>query len=214
MTSVVFKKVPRFISAAKYNAAIREIAILKAELTKIQEQPLHGTKRLYQNIINDLTRGKYKVLQGNDKDKQNIQRLADLAILSYKEQGMFSGRPNEFGNHMETHIRSINDIKVTKPLTLAGKKQSTGYPDRFVETPTGSFYLEIKIFGKGKDKDNQRTFFLCNANKITASCPHYLLGFEHKDNNLTGIVKITDMFNKNLKLKCEWNTGNRELYCI
>ena len=214
MTSVISKKVLQYISVVKYNTALREIAALKAELKKTQEQPLHGSKRLYQNIILDLTRGKYNVVQGNEKDKQNIRTLANSAIISYNEQGIFSGRPNEFGNHMETHVKSNGNIKVTKPLTIKGKKQSSGYPDRFIVTPTGNFYLEIKIFGKGKDKDNQRTFFLCNANKITSSCPHYLLGFEHENNTLTGVVKITDMFNKNLKLKCEWNTGNRELYYI
>lgn len=214
MTSIISKRVSEYISIVKYNAALREIAALKAELIKTQEQPLHGSKRLYQNVILDLTHGKYHVVPGNEKDKENIKTLANLAITSYNEQGIFSGRPNEFGNHMETHIKSNGNIKVIKPLTLKGKKQNSGYPDRFIVTPTGHFYLEIKIFGKGKDKDNQRTFFLCNANKITSSCPHYLLGFEHENNTLTGVVKITDMFNKKLKLKCEWNTGNNELYCI
>ena len=212
MMSTISKKVPRFITTSRHNAVVD---VLKEEINRLRKQHLpHGTKRLYQDVIFNLTKENHSVIPGNDVDKQTIKILADSAIKSYNEQGIFSGRVNEFGNHMETHIKSAGDTKVIKPFTLHGKKQDTGYPDRFVETPAGKFYLEIKVFGKQQGASKQRTFYLCNANKITTSCPHYLLGFEHEEKTLTGHIHIIDMFNKNLKLKCEWATDNYELYQV
>ena len=194
-------------------------AKLKEENAKLKEQDLkrqvmykHKTVLPYREVISTLTNRQFIALEGNDNIKHIIKILAISAIQEYTASGVYNGRVNEFGNHMETLIKSRDNIHVSKPRTIGGKFQATGYPDCFVETLSGKFYLEIKIFKKGSEGSKFRSFFICDAKKITHSCPHYLLGFEHQDKVLTGKYHIVDMYCKNLKLKCEWNTDNCNLY--
>jgi len=203
----------------KIKELIDDNSKIREENAKLKEQDLkrpamhkHKTVLPYLGVISTLTNGQFIVLEGNDNIKDIIKILAISAIQEYTAGEVYNRRVNEFGNHMETFIKSQNNIRVSKPRTIGGKFQATGYPDCFVETLSGKFYLEIKIFKKGSERSSLRSFFIGNANKITHSCPHYLLGFEHKDKVLTGKYHIVDMYCKNLKLKCEWNTNNCNLY--
>jgi len=197
------------VKKTKLDAALRKIAELENQLRR-QTQ---GCTMAYPQVIAHLTNGQYAVVEGNDACQQNITTLADNAITLYQLGNTFPGRPNEFGNHMESFIESHGPMVVERPRTTAGKGQKSGYPDCFVNVSNGtSFYLEIKIYKEGSNHSAFRSFFVSTGNKITTTCPHYLLGFEHREKKLTGNYHIVDLSTKCLCLKAEWATGNRELY--
>jgi len=75
-----------------------------------------------------------------------------------------------------------------------------------------TFYLEIKIYKANSEDSAYRSFYLSTANKITHTCPHYLLGFEHIDKQLTGNFHIIDLYDKELTLKVEWAASNKTIY--
>jgi hypothetical protein len=119
-------------------------------------------------------------------------------------------------NKIERYIRKFykknKNVEIEIPLTLKGKKKIVGYPDLYVNTEKESFYLEIKLFGKSQKHQSLRSFYLSTIDKITKTCPHILLAFEHKDKRLTGHYKIVDMYNVTLKLKEEYWSSNKMLY--
>lgn len=196
---------------------LQEIATLKKKLSDLQNK----TKKSYPNVISRLSGGRHSVLPGNAHIPPAIKKLAENAIAYYQTKSSdqpYAGRVNEFGNYMETCMQDIGNIQVHKPTTEERKGQTSGYPDRLIKILDDggnivyTFYLEIKIYKAHSEDSAYRSFYLSTANKITCSCPHYLLGFEHIDKKLTGNFHIIDLYDKELTLKVEWAASNKTIY--
>ena len=120
-------------------------------------------------------------------------------------------RVNECGNYMEKIMDEISS-DIVNPLTDKNKKQDTGYPDREVKD---EFYLEIKVVDSDNIGSTFRSFYISTFNKINKSMPHILIAFKHKDCILTDDPPmVRDLYDIKLKLKCEYQTNNKELYFI
>lgn len=180
---------------------------------------------VFQHVISFLTEDKYKVLPSEESHIEIVKNIAEKALLNERDENgsynRFKGkRVNEMSQYMEGVIRKCFkdgklEILAKIPRNAKGEKQSSGYPDleiSIVDEKDILFYLEIKVFGKGKLGQTFRTFYVSSANKIRKTCSHIMLGFEHEDMTLTGKYFITDMYNKKFKLKQEFSTCNKILY--
>jgi len=154
----------------------------------------------------------YKVLPLTDDIKKDIIPYIEQAIKDYNAGPIWSGRVNEFGNHMEEVLRKTNPNKFERPTKSNGKKQSTGYPDLKHRTDEFFVYDEAKVFNKGSDRGGLRSFYVSTFDKITSDAVHIVIGFEHVDKKLTGKYHIVDMKDKTLTIKVEFACSNKELY--
>ncbi len=149
---------------------------------------------------------------------KNLPKISDELKKNYV------GRANEVSNFLEPiitmQLNSIKGINVTIP-TIAGRKQSAGYPDRLLQSKGLFMYLEIKTFQEKTEDSSFRTFYYkpSENNKITLSCPHLLIGFEVEslgtDNRSPFIIKkfnMMDLFNLKVSLKPEFNASNPMIY--
>jgi hypothetical protein len=154
----------------------------------------------------------YKVLPLTDDIVKDIVPFVEQAIANYNSGPHWSGRVNEFGNHMEEVLRKTDPTRFSKPTKSNGKKQSTGYPDLKFPSNNIVVYPEIKVFKAGSEDGTMRSFYLSTFNKITSDAVHVVIGFEHVDKKLTGKYHIIDMKDKTLSIKIEFACSNKELY--
>jgi hypothetical protein len=159
-----------------------------------------------------LTESKYSVLPLTDAIVENLKPLVEQAITDYSAGPSYSGRVNEFGNHMETVLMNTDTARFSKPIKANGKKQSTGYPDLRFDSNAAVVYTEVKVFNQGSDSMDMRSFYLSTFDKVTSDAVHVVVGFEHVDKKLTGNYHIIDMKNKTLAVKIEFACSNKELY--
>jgi len=185
---------------------------------------VHGDKILFQTLIKAKT--DFDVYPIDENTLSDISALVELAIDDYKRGTPYTGRVNEFGNHMEKVLLNTDPTYFYKPhsnkVTKKGntKKQQMGYPDLAYSDPmttvacaSTKFYVEVKVFKQGSDDDKFRSFYLSTFDKITSSAAHVVVAFEHDGNKiLTGKYHIVDMYDKILTLKKEYNCSNAELY--
>lgn len=153
----------------------------------------------------------FQVLPLTDDVRQELEPCVIQAIKDYSAGKIFSGRVNEFGNHMETVLKKTSS-KFSRPATASGKGQSTGYPDLKFDGSSVTVYTEVKAFGKQSNNSDMRSFYLSSFNKITSDAIHVVIGFEHENKVLTGKYHIVDMINKTLTVKVEYACSNKELY--
>lgn len=164
----------------------------------------------FSKIIEDQTG--YKVLPLTDDIRKDITPYIEQAIKDYNAGKIWSGRVNEFGNHMEVVLRDTDVSRFLKPTKKNGKKQSTGYPDlKFISNGI-VVYPEIKVLKEGSEDGAMRSFYLSTFDKVTSDAVHIVIGFEHVDKHLTGKYHIIDMKDKTLSIKIEFACGNKELY--
>lgn len=133
----------------------------------------------------------------------------------------FSGRPNEFGNIVANlfgvECKNLG-LSYQKPKDFKGKGKENGYPDGFIEFEKEYFYIELKTCEENKQNQTLRTFFYSPStnSKITHNASHLLICFlTTKQNNallLNGDFHFVDMYEKEVKLKLEYNSNNKELY--
>lgn len=154
----------------------------------------------------------YKVLPLTDDIKNDIIPYIEKAIKDYNSGPVWSGRVNEFGNHMEEVLKKTDPTKFSKPSKSNGKKQSTGYPDLKHALNHIIIYDEVKVLNKGSDLSDMRSFYMSTFDKITSDAVHIVIGFEHVDKKLTGTYHIVDMKDKVLSIKIEFACGNKQLY--
>lgn len=70
-----------------------------------------------------------------DPNKKLLEQLSKAAKLGGKkafQEGIFTARPNEAGNHIEPFVvESLRHVglKADKPISKSGKKKAAGYPD-------------------------------------------------------------------------------------
>ena len=164
----------------------------------------------FSDIIED--QSGYKVLSLTEDIVKDITPFVEQAIANYNSGPIWSGRVNEFGNHMEEVLRKTNPNRFSKPTKSNGKKQSTGYPDLKFPSNDVVVYPEIKILNAGTKDGALRSFYLSTFDKITSDAVHIVIGFEHIDKKLTGKYHIVDMKDKTLTIKVEFACNNKELY--
>lgn len=153
----------------------------------------------------------YKVLPLTSAIRADLEPFVKQAIVDYNAGPKYPGRPNEFGNHMESVLQATS-TRFEKPRKADGKKQSTGYPDLMFSSNGTRVYPEIKCLAEGSDASDMRSFYLSSFDKITGDAVHVVIGFEHNDKVLTGRYHIVDMVDKILTVKVEYACSNRELY--
>ena len=191
---------------------------LKQRIKLLENIPKHGDSLSLKELIERNT--PYSVIKATPEQKEKVMVIAQKAQLIMKDKynNKFptnsSGketRVNECGNHMEKMLdEASNDI--INPLTDKGKQQDTGYPDRELKD---ELYLEIKLMDSEKEESTYRSFYMSTFNKINKSMPHLVVAFKHTNCVLTNDEPLViDLYDKVLKLKCEWNTHNKGLYYI
>lgn len=169
----------------------------------------HKDKTSLSALIEDTTG--YKVLSLTDSIRQDLEPFIKQAIVNYNSGPKYTGRVNEFGNHMEGVLQATSP-RFQKPTKANGKKQSTGYPDLMFDSNGVRVYPEIKCLAEKSNASPMRSFYLSSFDKITSDAVHVVIGFEHKDKVLTGRYHIVDMVDKILTVKVEYACSNRELY--
>jgi len=155
----------------------------------------------------------YEVLPLTADIIAELTPLITQAILNYNAGPVWTGRVNEFGNHMETVLAATAPTLFDTPRTAKGLKRSTGYPDhKYLSATTKAVYVECKIFDQGSIASAQRSFYISSFDKITADAVHAVVSFEHVNKILTGNFKLVDMRDVVLTLKHEYQCGNDTLY--
>ncbi len=174
----------------------------------------------------------YKVIPydaTNKKDLQVLNILKNVANKVLKEvniEGILRSRPNEVGNDIEPFVKdALNSFayKADTPVTINGKKKSTGYPDiEFIDEFERINYLECKTFNIDNIHSTQRSFYLSPSNefKVTKDAHHFGISFEiYVEKSIGGkhlykvkSWKILDLSKLKLDVKYEFNSDNKRLY--
>jgi hypothetical protein len=107
------------------------------KLEDVIKQMLRPLKGIPLNLVVESISG-HKVIpfdKNGKKDRQLLKNLSIAASIAGKElnrAGIKRPRPNEVGNDIEPFVgNALRKIgyKADTPLTLKGKKKTTGYPD-------------------------------------------------------------------------------------
>jgi hypothetical protein len=155
--------------------------------------------------------------------EQKILKAAARAGERAVKDGLFAGRPNEAGNHMEPFVRSaLQEAGLTArvPVNSAGDAQVTGYPDIEITGPTPC-YLELKTYNASTENTTQRSFYYSPSAhpKVTRDALHFLLAYQLEKvphDGKTAYIplhwKLITLQDLKVDLKWEFNQSNRGLY--
>ena len=126
-----------------------------------------------------------------------------------------------FENAMQAELNAVEGFECDFPKLASGARQRSGYPDlRLVDKKSGRvLYLDPKLFERGSRTSSLRTFYFepkRETNKILDDAHHLIVGIEH-DGKADGAWKflnweLVDLTNFRVKLKAEFQAGNRDLY--
>jgi hypothetical protein len=204
---------------------------ISTELEGVISQMLKPLKGLPLGIVIEGLSG-YKAIpynEGNSKDKQVLKVLkkcADNVLKEVNKKGILRRRANEVGNDIEPFVKNaLNSFDYTAdtPVTISGKKKSTGYPDiEFIDEFSRTNYLECKTFNIDNIDTTQRSFYLSPSNefKVTKNAHHFGISFEifveksigNKHLYKVKSWKILDLSKLELDVKHEFNSDNKRLY--
>ncbi len=172
-----------------------------------------------------------KVLAFNpalDQHKKLLRQLSKATQLGGQkafQEGIFTARPNEAGNHIEPFvvdaIRQVG-LKADKPTAKSGKKKAAGYPDIQIVDERGIVvYLDCKTYNTKTKDQTFRTFYFSPSKdpKITKDALHLLISFEldtaerkSKRAFIPIAWQIYTLDKLLIQVKHEFNASNRELY--
>jgi len=163
------------------------------ELEKTISQFLNPLKNIPFKIVLKAISG-FSVLpfdKNDPKDKQLLKDLISAAKIATKnanEQGIFTSRQNEVGNHIEPFmIDALNQIEglyAARPETKAKKKQAVGYPDIYLKDKDGRpNYIECKTYNEKNYQTTQRSFYFSPADKpsdlkVIYDARHFIISFK------------------------------------
>ena len=126
-----------------------------------------------------------------------------------------------FENAMQGELNAVEGFACDFPKLASGARQRSGYPDlRLVDKKSGRvLYLDPKLFERGGRASSLRTFYYepkRETNKILDDAHHLIVGIEH-DGKADGAWQflgweLVDLSNFRVKLKAEFQAGNRDLY--
>ncbi|MEW6674704.1 MAG: hypothetical protein AB1348_01570 [Nitrospirota bacterium] len=163
-----------------------------------------------------------------DQNKKLLEQLSKAAQLGGQkafQEGIFTARPNEAGNHIEPFVvealRNIG-LKADKPISKSGKKKAAGYPDIYIEDESGKVvYLDCKTYNTLTKDQSFRTFYFSPSEdpKITRDAFHLIMSFELDTAERRGkrafipiSWQIYTLDKLLIQVKHEFNASNRELY--
>jgi len=163
-----------------------------------------------------------------DQNKRLLEQLSKSAQLGGQkafQEGIFTARPNEAGNHIEPFIvESLKQggLKADKPTSKKGRKKAAGYPDIQIEDQIGRVvYLDCKTYNTKTKNQSFRTFYFSPSEdpKITKDAFHLLMSFELDTAERKGkrafipiSWQIYTLDRLQIQVKHEFNASNRELY--
>jgi hypothetical protein len=163
-----------------------------------------------------------------DPNKKLLEQLSKAAELGGKkafQEGIFTARPNEAGNHIEPFVvESLKyvGLKADKPISKSGKKKAAGYPDIQIDDQSGRrIYLDCKTYNTLTKDQSFRTFYFSPSEdpKITKDAFHLLMSFELDTAERKGkrafipiSWQIYTLDKLLIQVKHEFNASNRELY--
>jgi hypothetical protein len=161
-------------------------------------------------------------------NQQLLMRLSSAAQLAGQhafEKGIEAKRPNEAGRKIERLVLdALNQVRlrVETPLSKAGTKKTSGYPDIQVHDENGqTIYIDCKTYDTSTKNQNYRTFYLSPSEypKVTRDALHFLMSFElnkvqRKSKKVFIPVswQIYSLESLLIKLKLEFNASNRDFY--
>lgn len=164
-------------------------------------------------------------LRENKKLLNPLCKAAQIAGERAFQEGIFTARPNEAGNHIEPFVidalREVG-LKADKPVSRSGRKKAAGYPDIEIEDQNGRIiYMDCKTYNVKTREQNFRTFYFSPSDdpKITKDAFHLLMSFQlntAKRKNKRAFVPISwEIYTLDkllVQVKHEFNASNRELY--
>jgi len=176
-------------------------------------------------IIEAITEGQCTIWPYDGHCKNELQRIARLALEEINRHGILARRPNEVGNYCEPHVRKaieLADGNADTPLTSNGRRKSTGYPDLEAEIGSKPFYLEVKTYNANNEDTTQRAFYLSPSKdfKITKDAYHLIFAFcmevvERQGQQMLFRAKsctVIDAHDLPCDVKYEFNSDNRRMY--
>jgi len=136
------------------------------------------------------------------------------------------GRINEVSGHIEDYLQqkldALDGFSCDFPKTAGGRIQRSGYPDlRLVENSTGHvFYIDPKLYATGSERSSFRSFYFepkLETSKILDDASHLILGIAHGGRRPDGSWhflrwRLVDVSSLKVRLKAEFQAGNRDLY--
>lgn len=183
-----------------------------------QIKQLNGKKFKFYDIIKQIENVEVFKFNGDKNIIRIIRDVATQTIMTINNTPQKEIRANEFGNYVEKIFREkmiSYGYNCDKPKNKQGKYKSSGYPDCIWIHNEQIYYLEIKTCKAGSLSSTFRSFFYSPSasSKITLNAFHLLIAFETiGKSHLSGDVLITDLYDKDVTLKLEYNTNNKELY--
>ena len=200
-------------------------------LENVIKQMLKPIRNIPLSLVIESISG-YKTIPFDRKDQKDqvvlntLIEVAKLTGINVNKRGILRPRPNEVGNDIEPFVRAALDsfgYKADIPVTISGKKKSTGYPDiEFVDEFSRLNYLECKTHNIQNVSTTQRSFYLSPSEdfKITKDAHHFVLSYEiyvegrSDKNNIYKCKKwkILSIENLLVDVKYEFNSDNRRLY--
>ena len=161
----------------------------------------------------------------NKKVVEHLSKAAQLGGQEAYQEGIFTARPNEAGNHIEpfvvTALRQVG-LKADKPISKSGKRKAAGYPDIQIEDENGRvIYLDCKTYNTLTKDQSFRTFYFSPSKdpKITRDAFHLLMSFELTTAERKGkrafipiSWQIYTLDKLLVQVKHEFNASNKELY--
>ena len=164
-------------------------------------------------------------LAPNKKLLEQLSKAAELGGKKAFQEGIFTARPNEAGNHIEPFVvESLRyvGLKADKPISKSGKKKAAGYPDIQIDDQSGRrVYLDCKTYNTLTKDQSFRTFYFSPSKdpKITKDAFHLLMSFELDTAERKGkrafipiSWQIYTLDKLLIQVKHEFNASNRELY--
>jgi len=164
-------------------------------------------------------------VEQNMKLLKQLSKAAKLGGKKVFENGIFTARPNEAGNHIEPFIidalRHVG-LKAGKPVTKSGKRKAAGYPDIQIEDEWNrTIYLDCKTYNTLTKDQTFRTFYFSPSEdpKITKNAFHLLMSFELDTAERKGkrafipiSWQIYTLDKLLIQVKHEFNASNKDLY--
>lgn len=134
-------------------------------------------------------------------------------------------RINEVSRHLEEAIRTeldrVDGFACDFPHNREGRLQRSGYPDLrlVVEADGRVLYLDPKLFAAASRNSSLRTFYFTpqrETAKINEDAHHLLIGVPHRGRQggvwQFGGWEIVDLAKFRVRLKVEFQAGNRDVY--
>lgn len=150
------------------------------------------------------------------------QALSDLnrSDSPVRQERRINEASRYFEEALEHSINAHPDFECSVPVTNDGKRLASGYPDRrILHIPSGRVaYLDPKLVEADALESSLRTFYFTprsTTNKIQDDAHHLLLGITHDGQDGAWKFlswKLVDLHDFRIRLKAEYQAGNRDLY--